>query len=111
VDAEFLSPQERAKLRPSIDVPALERLLARAPQESRSLILLACARDITDADLRAVGVDPAELHPATALPPELPRRGDPHRIAFIPVRSKDLILSFNDADLQRLWQDVERGRT
>jgi hypothetical protein len=60
-----LTPDERARLRPSVDVPALERFLIEIPEEVRSgvksAVVLHFSRAVTKADIRdfllAVGND------------------------------------------------------
>jgi hypothetical protein len=60
-----LTPAERARLRPTVDVSALERFLAEIPEEVRpgvqSAVVLHFSRTVTMADirdfLRAVGND------------------------------------------------------
>ncbi len=62
-----LTPAERARLRPSVDVNALERFLAEIPEEVRpgvqSAVVLHFSRAVTMADVRdflnAVGNDDA----------------------------------------------------
>jgi hypothetical protein len=60
-----LTPAERARLRPTVDVDALERFLAEIPREVRvgvqSAVVLHFSRTVTKADIRdfllAVGND------------------------------------------------------
>jgi hypothetical protein len=60
-----LTPAERARLRPTVDVDALERFLAEIPEEVRvgvqSAVILHFSRSVTIADIRdfllAVGND------------------------------------------------------
>jgi hypothetical protein len=50
-DPEYRLPDaERARLRPSVDVPSLERLLAHVPAEVRPLLLSYCRHDTSAAE-------------------------------------------------------------
>ena len=81
-----LSPEERARLRPSIDRAALERFLAAAPPGLRRFAILACSDHLTDEELAAVGLQ-------HRLPPRHMHRAIGGLI--------------DDPELVRLWQYVE----
>jgi len=104
-DPHRLSGNERAKLRPTVDVAALERLLGHLPGEARAALLLACAAEVDEDDLAALGFAP-EPPPEPPEPPE-PRPGDSRRVAFLPAQASDFIVAFDDPELQRLWEAVE----
>jgi hypothetical protein len=82
VASDFLGPDELVRLRPRIDVGALERLLAIVPAKARRLVLLACFEEVTKADLRAAD-----------LPHSEPGASQIH-------------VEFDDPELRRLWAQV-----
>ena len=107
-----LTQAERERLRPTIDVVALERLLAAAPKESRRLFYLVCVRSVTDDELRSIGITPAPLPKAApAAPPQrivLPDGREGRRLSIQPTRQAHLqIRHLEDPNLDRLWQLVE----
>jgi len=59
-----LTAAQRGRLRPTVDVGALERFLAVVPRESRQFYFLACTQTVTNAELQAVGIipPPAQQH-------------------------------------------------
>src|SRR2546430_8611943 len=64
IQSAYLSPQWRARLRPSIHVEALERFLAATPTDSHRFYLLACVAELSDTErgeLGLLGPIPAEL--------------------------------------------------
>ena len=107
-----LGEEDRAKLRPSVNALALERVLRAAPQESRRALLVSCFRNPSDADLRSIGIEvPALPEPAEPAPPvevTLPDRRQAKRLSFLPARNIHLkIEHLEDPELDRLWQQVE----
>lgn len=94
MDSGSLSPEERAGLRPTVDAQALERLLAVAPPESRPLILAVCARD---------------PEPMGLLEPFPESEAGP-RLTFLPFVQRDVMIAFDDPELQRLWEAVEPSK-
>jgi hypothetical protein len=107
-----LSAEERDRLRPTVDVGALERFLAVAPRELRQFYFLACANSVTDTELTTLGI---ELPPLPSAPPPepsiaitLPDGRQARRVSFRPARNVHFILHHvPDPELDRLWQDVE----
>jgi hypothetical protein len=97
-----LTPEQRARLRPSVDVAALERLLAAVPPESRLAVVTACVRTPTREDLLALGFDVPDLTEAPAL-----MLGEQPDLRFLPEASYDAILHFDDPVLAALWAAVE----
>ena len=100
-----LTNEERDRLRPTVDVGALERFLAVVPTETRRFYFLACAQAVTDAELEAVGIDspppPAEsegARPVAATKEALPTRHMHFVLHHVP-----------DPELDRLWQKVEHA--
>ena len=69
-----LTAAERGRLRPTVDVRALERFLAVVPTESRQFYFLACTQAVTNAELEAVGIIPPPQPPAEQGGPAAPRR-------------------------------------
>ena len=107
-----LTPAQRERLRPTVGVEALERLLAAAPRESRRLFYLACVRSVTDDELRSIGITPPPLPDAApAAPPQrvvLPDGREGRRLSIQPTRQAHLQIDhLDDPDLDRLWQLVE----
>jgi hypothetical protein len=121
-DYARLTAEERARLRPSVEVAALERLLARLPPEARRLLLLHFARARTLEDFRAALADsgdpealrdlerflaepppPAEVHPAT----------EPGTVSYVPLPTDDLYANVSppedDPELRALWDAIEPG--
>ena len=81
-----LSPEERARLRPSVDQAALERFLAAAPPGFRRYAILACSHHLTDEEFAALGLVGQ----------------------FRPRRMERLVGGLiDDPELVRLWQHVE----
>lgn len=103
MESSFLTPEQRARLRPSVDVAALERLLAAVPAEARLGLVVACFAEITPEELREVGAEvpdnAAETRPAS-------HRGRP---AHLPPQHSDFMIEFDDPHLARLWDEVEPG--
>ena len=97
MDSPILSPQQRARLRPSVDVEALERLLAALPEAARPQAVLACVADLTVEELAALPGFPGA--PACAA------GGGPPSGTSAPRTS--LAIAFKAPHLQRLWEAVE----
>jgi hypothetical protein len=102
MDRTFLTPERRRRLRPAVDVAALERLLAAVPVEAHAGIVLACLAAVTPADLREAGLDGNDQVPAAAV-----RSGSPGGLSFVPVAHTDFIVQFDDPHLASLWAAVE----
>ena len=107
-----LTPAQRERLRPTVDVEALERFLAAAPRESRRLFYLVCVRSVTDDELRSVSITPPPFPGAApAAPPRrvvLPDGREGRRLSIQPTRQAHLKIDhLDDPDLDRLWQLVE----
>jgi hypothetical protein len=92
MDREYLTAEQRTRLRPTIDVTALERLLAALPPESRLPVILACVRMPTRAELTEIGF-------------EVP---DTSALALLPPASFDMAVRIDDPALAALWAAVER---
>jgi hypothetical protein len=118
-----LTPEQRDRLRDSVDTLALERLLDRLPTAAeQQLMLLSFYRNPTAAEtadaLGAAGVDDAELEDLraladhTPLPPHLahPENDfDPDWVA--PTQMVTLALHApDDPELRELWEAVEPRR-
>jgi hypothetical protein len=119
-DMFHLTYEQRARLRPSVDAPALERLLDRLPAAAeRQLMLLSFYMEPTAAEaldaLGSAGVDDAELEDLralanhTPLPPHLahPENDvDPDWVA--PTHTVNLAVEApEDPELRALWKAVE----
>ena len=119
-----LAPEELSRLRPTVDVRALQRFLSVAPPTLRRLALVLCEPDPTPIEVRdafetfdrpmevapgspAAGahpVRPAALPPAETLPPS-------KRLAFLPAEHIDYLFPlFDDPVLDELWLAVEPQR-
>lgn len=117
-----LTPEWRTRLRRSVDVPALERLLVYLPAAGRPVMILSFCEDPTPAEaldaLRSSGVSDAEceelrrfaeyepLPPHVAHPENDP---DPHWTA----PASHLIFQVQppaDPELRALWEAVEPRR-
>jgi hypothetical protein len=116
-----LTPAERARLRPTIDIRALERFLAAAPPKVRPLALALCATAPSTMEIRgaldALGlptetVDRFAPQPAPrfATPPRHAPTTDATRLEFLPTQHTDFLFRFDDAALLQLWEEVEPQR-
>lgn len=104
-----LTAAQRGRLRPTVDVRALERFLAVVPTESRQFYFLACTQAVTNAELEAVGIIPP---PAPAAEPGVqPTRRGQHKRAHVasPRHIHFVLHHVPDPKLDRLWQKVERS--
>src|SRR5512145_656214 len=75
-----LTAAQRGRLRPTVDVHALERFLAVVPTESRQFYFLACTQAVTNAELEAVGIIPPPPPPAE---PGVPAARRQHKRAHV----------------------------
>ena len=102
-----LTAAQRGRLRPTVDVGALERFLAAVPRESRQFYFLACTQAVTNAELEAVGIIPPP--PAAPDVPAAPPRGQHGKRARLSsARHMHFVLHHvPDPELDRLWQEVE----
>jgi len=105
----ILTPEQRGRLRAAINVIALQQLLATLAEPSRASVILLCSENVTDAELRAVGL--SALGPLPAEPPAdlisvtLPDGSQGWRGSFRPAVQQTLV--FKDPELQRLWELVQ----
>ena len=109
-----LSNEERDRLRPTVDVGALERFLAVVPTETRRFYFLACAQAVSDAELEAIGIPfpplPQESGGARPVPATKPDGQSGTRGQFLPARHVHFVLHHvPDPELDRLWQEVEHA--
>ena len=108
-----LTAAERGRLRPSVDVRALERFLAAVPRESRQFYFLACTQTVTNAELEAVGIIPPPLPApsAAAVTPAATRRGQHGKRARLASAPHMYFILHHvpDPELDRLWHEVERA--
>jgi hypothetical protein len=104
-----LTPAERGRLRPTVDVSALERFLAVVPTEARRFYFLACTQAVTKAELEAVGIIPPPPPPPAE--PRAPARRGPHKRAHgaSAPHLHFVLHHVPDPKLDRLWQKVERS--
>jgi hypothetical protein len=107
-----LSDEDRAKLRPSVSVEALERVLRAAPEEIRRVLLISCFRNVSDEDLRSIGLKVPPLPEAPVPRPpirvRLPDGREARRLSILPARNSHLkIQHLEDPELDLLWQQVE----
>jgi hypothetical protein len=121
-----LTAAERARLRGSVDVSALERFLAAIPAEVRPGVqraaVLHFSRDVTMADIRdfftAVGSDDAAEAMGRAIaaePDDLPKPeihppARPGALAFQPIPTTDQIFTMEPPKgprLRALWDAIE----
>ncbi|HWC75501.1 MAG TPA: hypothetical protein VG454_16355 [Gemmatimonadales bacterium] len=104
-----LTAAQRGRLRPTIDVRALERFLAVVPRESRRFYFLACTQTVTNAELEAVGIIPPPPD-APGEPATTPRAQRGKRSVRAPAQPIHFVLHHvPDPELDRLWQEVERS--
>jgi hypothetical protein len=114
-----LTPAERARLRPTVDVSALERFLAEIPEDVRpgvqSAVVLHFSRAVTMADIRdflnAVGNDDAAaaVDRAIATRPAV----EPGPVSQGPTPTKSEAFSMEPPTsprLRALWDAIERER-
>jgi hypothetical protein len=85
--SELLSSVQQERLRKSVDVRALERFLAAAPEGFRRFYFLACVESLTEQEVQALG-------PLAAFPP---RRRHLNAGRLLDPRSS----------LEALWEAVE----
>jgi hypothetical protein len=116
-----LTPEERGRLRPGLNLVALERLLAAVPPHLRAITLLHFYELPTASEalhaLEASGVEEYEFQELRALaehvplPPHLSHsENDPDPDWVPPVHSVQLSIDPpDDAELRALWEAVERG--
>ena|SRR5207248_1455943 len=109
---EHLTDEERVRLRSTVDVRALERVLSAVPEDSRQLLFLACAWNVTDAELIALGLEvpPRAIEPPSTptVPVTLANGREVQRLGFLPTRNTHLVLHhLPDPELDHLWQQVE----
>ncbi len=104
-----LTAAQRGRLRPTVDVGALERFLAVVPRESRQFYFLACTQTVTNAELQAVGIIPPPPPPAAPVKRAATRRSEHGKRAHLSsARHMHFVLHHvPDPDLDRLWQEVE----
>jgi hypothetical protein len=121
-----LTSAERDRLRPTVDVSALERFLAEIPEEVRagvqSAVVLHFSRAVTKADirdfLRAVGNDDAAeavqrgiaAGPGDIPEPELHPPSQPDALAFEPIPTTQQIFTMEPPTsprLRALWDAIE----
>ena len=117
-----VSSKDRARLRPSVDVAALERLIAQQPLSARSLTLLAFYAQPTAGEvltaLLAAGADEGALSTLRAfaayapVPPHLAHpENDPDPTWMAPVWAVDLAAELpEEPRLRALWEAVEPKR-
>jgi hypothetical protein len=84
----LLTTGDRVRLRPSVDITALERFLAAAPDGFRRFYYLVCVKDLSEAEAHSLGAELATFPP-----------GLRHRNAG---RLLD-----PGSELESLWKDVE----
>lgn len=117
-----LTPAQRVRLRRTVNVPALERLLARLSAKARPLVFLGFCEDPTPSEaLAALGAadsSEAELEEArwfleyTPLPPHLAHEeNDPDPNWTAPALNMVFqVQPPDDPELRALWEAVEPGR-
>jgi len=103
-----LTAAQRGRLRPTVDVRALERFLAVVPRETRRFYFLACTQGVTNAELKAVGIIPPPPPPASPVKPAATRRGQQGRRLASARHVHFVLHHVPDPELDRLWQEVER---
>lgn len=92
-----LTAQDRARLRPTVDVAALERFLAAIPGPTRRVVLLSFMHDATQEELRAAaGFGPADF--GGGVTPPAGAAADDFAIMVDPAASPEL---------HRLWRAIE----
>jgi hypothetical protein len=109
-----LTPQELKRLRGTINVSVLERLLAMAPANARGLILLLCSKNVSDSELKAAGfpISSSISKPTFKSPSDFRVRSEQKEgpgVPIEPVKQIHLSFKFEDPDLQALWERVEPG--
>jgi hypothetical protein len=115
-----LTPAERARLRSSVDVGALERFLAEIPDDVRpgvqSAVVLHFSRTVSMADIRdflnAMGSDDAADAVDRAIATQLPRKRPP--IADGPEPANKELFTMEPPQsprLRELWDAIEPGQS
>jgi hypothetical protein len=101
MDSPILTSEQRARLRPTVDVAALERLLAVLPAEARTAAVLAC---VAAPGFEEISALPGFPGGATSAPACAPGSGAP---TPPPARAASLAIAYKNPEHQRLWEAVE----
>jgi hypothetical protein len=115
-----LTPAERARLRPSVDVSALERFLAEIPDDVRpgvqTAVVLHFSRNVTMADIRdflnAMGSDDAADAVDRAIATKAPEKPPP--VADGPEAPRNELFTMEapkSPRLRELWNAIEPGQS
>ena len=106
--SEHLTDEERARLRSTVNVDALERVLSAAPRDSHQLLFLACTWYVTDDQLVALGLEVPPRSKELPIPVTLADGREAQGLQFLPTQNTHLVLHhLPEPELDRLWQDVE----
>jgi len=97
--SSYLTPADRARLRPTVDIAALERFLASTPPNSHRFYFLACVATLTDAERRELGL-------LADIPPEVRDEVEPEAY-WAPARNHRLVSHLLNPTLEQKWRDVE----
>jgi hypothetical protein len=120
---EYLTPEYRARLRPAVDVHALERFLAAISPNTRLMAILTFVRQVTVEDMRHLnehlGDEESNRHldqllREPPLPPSSLHEGPPGTLAFETLPSISYVVQLeppHDPQLLPLWQPIEPGFT
>jgi hypothetical protein len=101
-----LTPYERARLRPSVDVAALARFLAADAGAARRLTIAYFARAVLVEDLEVLNPE-LQATWAAASPADLAFFVEPDGRRFRPEVSWDLQVHLDDPALAALWAAIE----
>lgn len=122
-----LTAAERQRLRPSVNIPALERFLAAAPETPRGALIAHFAIEVTPDDLlafmrgiqvageaSAAEVDEYERTMREPSPDPAPdgsaRAAASSGVRYVPVPHSQYVLRFDppaDPELRALWDAIE----
>ena len=94
-----LNSADRARLRATINIEALERFLAATPPSSHRFYLLACFSTLSDAEVRELGL-------LVEIPPALRGTVDPAAY-WAPARNHRLVGQLLGPALEARWREVE----
>jgi hypothetical protein len=118
-----ITREERARLRISVDVPALERLLSATPSTDRYVTFVHFVRAVTADDIREfhrANGDPvglAEFERTLAAPGSVPdvlpeNQGHTNSLPFVVIPTDNFVLDIEpprEPAMRALWDAVEPG--
>lgn len=115
----LLSPEDRARLRRTVDAAALERFLASIPPDIRRIAVLTFVRQRTAEDLRILNRELGDEQSLAELeslleqptqPPLPPHPVPPGSLSYVPAESMSFVVQLEpprEPELLALWRRIE----